>query len=189
MHLATSWYLDSLRPRLAQKIQPIAQILAAFPANLFFPIFIIAIIHFNLNVEIWSAPLMVLGTQWYILFNVIAGASAIPQELKFAAQNMQISGYAKWFKYLIPAVFPFYVTGAIAAAGGSWNASIVAEVMVWGNTKLVATGLGAYIAENTSTGNLPKIALGVLVMCIWVTLFNRVFWRRLYRYAETRFRY
>jgi len=178
-----------LRPRLAQKIQPIAQILAAFPANLFFPIFIIAIIHFNLNVEIWSAPLMVLGTQWYILFNVIAGASAIPQELKFAAQNMQISGYSKWFKYLIPAVFPFYVTGAIAAAGGSWNASIVAEVMVWGNTKLVATGLGSYIAENTSTGNLPKIALGVLVMCVWVTLFNRVFWRRLYRYAETRFRY
>ncbi|WP_108651638.1 ABC transporter permease [Dongshaea marina] len=178
-----------LRPRLAQKIQPIAQILAAFPANLFFPLFIILIIHFNLNVEIWCAPLMVLGTQWYILFNVIAGASAIPQELKLAAQNMQVRGLSKWFKYLIPAVFPFYITGAIAAAGGSWNASIVAEVMIWGSHKLVATGLGAYIAENTTAGNLPKIALGVLVMCIWVTAFNRIFWRRLYRYAETRFRY
>lgn len=178
-----------LRPKVAQKIQPIAQVLAAFPANLFFPLFIIAIIHFNLNVEIWCAPLMVLGTQWYILFNVIAGALTIPQELKFAAQNMHISGFSKWFKYLIPAVFPFYITGAITAAGGSWNASIVAEVMVWGKTKLVATGLGSYIAENTSAGHLPQIALGVLVMCFWVTAFNRVFWRRLYQYAETRFRY
>ncbi len=176
-----------LRPRVAQKVQPIAQILAAFPANLFFPLFIISIIYFNLNIEIWCAPLMVLGTQWYILFNVIAGASAIPSELKLASENLQLRGTTKWFKYLLPAVFPYYVTGAITAAGGSWNASIVAEVMQWGNHTLIATGLGSYITENTIHGDLPKLALGVAVMGIWVTLVNRLFWRRLYRYAESRF--
>jgi NitT/TauT family transport system permease protein len=176
-----------LRPKVAQKVQPIAQILAAFPANLFFPVFIISIIYFHLNVQIWCAPLMVLGTQWYILFNVIAGASAIPAELKLAAENMQLKGLTKWFRFLIPAVFPYYITGAITAAGGSWNASIVAEIMQWGNHTLIATGLGSYITENTISGNLPKLALGVAVMGIWVTFVNRIFWRRLYRYAENRF--
>ncbi|MDA7742391.1 ABC transporter permease subunit [Francisellaceae bacterium] len=176
-----------LRPKVAQKVQPIAQILAAFPANLFFPLFIISIIYFDLNVNIWCAPLMVLGTQWYILFNVIAGASAIPAELKLASENMQLKGTTKWFKYLLPAVFPYYVTGAITAAGGSWNASIVAEVMKWGDHTLIATGLGSYITENTIHGDLPKLALGVAIMGIWVTLVNRLFWRRLYRFAEGRF--
>ncbi len=176
-----------LRPKVAQKVQPIAQILAAFPANLFFPLFIISIIYFDLNVNIWCAPLMVLGTQWYILFNVIAGASAIPAELKLASENMQLKGTTKWFKYLLPAVFPYYVTGAITAAGGSWNASIVAEVMKWGDHTLIATGLGSYITENTIRGDLPKLALGVAIMGIWVTVVNRLFWRRLYRFAEGRF--
>jgi NitT/TauT family transport system permease protein len=176
-----------MRPRVAQMIQPIAQFLAAFPANLFFPIFVVAIVRFNLNVEIWTAPLMVLGTQWYILFNVIAGASTIPKELKLAAQNMQLSGWLKWKRFLLPAVFPFYITGAITAAGGSWNASIVAEVVQWGHTTLVANGLGAYITENTIAGNFPQITLGVVVMCFWVTLVNLLFWRKLYKYAETRY--
>lgn len=176
-----------MRPGIAQYVQPIAQFLAAFPANLFFPIFVVMIVRFNLNVEIWTAPLMVLGTQWYILFNVIAGASRIPKELKLAAENMQLSGWLKWKKFLFPAIFPFYVTGAITAAGGSWNASIVAEVVQWGHTTLVAQGLGAYITQNTIMGNFPKIALGVVVMCFWVTIVNLLFWRKIYKYAETRY--
>ncbi|MCF6807513.1 ABC transporter permease subunit [Thiotrichales bacterium 19S9-12] len=176
------------RPKIAQAVQPIAQILAAFPANLLYGPFAIIVIAWQLNFEIWCAPLMVLGTQWYILFNVIAGASAIPQELKLASDNLQLSGWAKWTKYLIPSVFPFYVTGAITAAGGSWNASIVAEVIDWNHQQFNATGLGAYITENTTLGHMPEVALGVIVMCFWVTLVNRLFWRRLYRYAETRYK-
>ncbi|MDO8954762.1 MAG: ABC transporter permease subunit [Gammaproteobacteria bacterium] len=175
------------RPRVTQYVQPIAQFLAAFPANLFFPIFVILIVKYNLNVEIWTAPLMVLGTQWYILFNVIAGASAIPRELTLAAENMQLKGWIKWKRFLLPAVFPYYVTGAITAAGGSWNASIVAEVIHWGHITLQAHGLGAYIAANTESGNFTHLALGVVVMCIWVTAINLLFWRRLYNYAEQRY--
>lgn len=177
-----------LQPRLARIAQPIAQFFAAFPANLFFPIFVILILRFNLNVEIWTAPLMVLGTQWYILFNVIAGASGIPKELKLVAENMNLRGWLKWKRFLLPAIFPYYVTGAITAAGGSWNASIVAEVINWGSVTLKAHGLGAYITENTIVGNFPAIGLGVVVMCGWVTLINLVFWRRLYRFAEERYK-
>ena len=177
-----------MNPKLARYAQPLAQFLAAFPANFFFPLFVVLILHFELNVEIWTAPLMVLGTQWYILFNVIAGASSIPKELKLAAENMNLRGWLKWKKFLIPAVFPYYVTGAITAAGGSWNASIVAEVINWGSVTLRAHGLGAYITENTALGNFPQIALGVVVMCLWVTVVNLLFWRRLYRFAEDRYR-
>ncbi|MDF2940616.1 MAG: hypothetical protein K0R66_1258 [Gammaproteobacteria bacterium] len=175
------------KPRVTQYVQPIAQFLAAFPANLFFPIFVVLIVKFNLNVEIWTAPLMVLGTQWYILFNVIAGASAIPQELKLAAENMQLKGWVKWKRFLLPAIFPYYITGAITAAGGSWNASIVAEVIHWGNITLQAKGLGAYITLNTIAGNFTHIALGVVIMCVWVTAVNLLFWRRLYHFAEQRY--
>lgn len=178
-----------LSPRASKIVQPIAQFLAAFPANLFFPIFVLMILHFRLNVEIWTAPLMVLGTQWYILFNVIAGASSIPKELKLAAMNMNLKGFLKWRRFLLPAVFPYYLTGAITAAGGAWNASIVAEVINWGNITLRAHGLGAYIAENTVAGAFPQIALGVVVMCWWVTVINLLFWRRLYRFAEERYRF
>ncbi len=177
-----------LRPKFARIAQPIAQFFAAFPANLFFPVFVILILRYHLNVEIWTAPLMILGTQWYILFNVIAGATNIPKELKLAAQNMQLSGWLKWKKFLLPAIFHYYVTGAITAAGGSWNASIVAEVINWGSVTLRAHGLGAYITENTVIGAFPQIALGVVVMCIWVTFINFIFWRRLYRFAEDRYR-
>ena len=176
-----------LRPNLARVIQPIAQFLAAFPANLFFPLFVICIVRFNLNVDIWTAPLMILGTQWYILFNVIAGAMTIPKELKLAAESMHLRGFLKWRRFLFPAIFPYYITGAITASGNAWNTSIVAEVVTWGHTTLVAHGLGAYITENTIAGNFQEIALGVVVMCIWVTTINLLFWRRLYRYAEGRF--
>lgn len=176
-----------LRPRIAQKIQPVIQFVAAFPANLFYPLFVIAIVAFHLNVEIWVTPLMILGTQWYILFNVIAGASAIPRELYLAANNFGLKGWLWWKRLALPGIFPFYITGAITAAGGAWNASIVAEFVSWGNTTLRATGLGEYIQASTTTGDFPKIALGTGMMCLYVLTFNHLIWRPLYRLAEQRF--
>lgn len=177
-----------LRPHLAQVIQPIAQFLAAFPANLVFPVAVSLIVAWNLNPDIWLSPLMVLGTQWYILFNVIAGASALPRELKDAASNFQVRGWLWWKKVGIPAVMPYYVTGAITASGGSWNAAIVAEVVSWGNKTLHAYGLGAYIADATAVGDFHRIVVGVFVMAFYVVVLNRLFWRPLYWYAERKFR-
>lgn len=179
----------ALRPRVAQKIQPIVQFVAALPANLFYPLFVIAIVKLNLNVEIWVAPLMILGTQWYILFNVIAGASRIPRELYLAADNFGLKGWIWWKRLALPGIFPFYITGAITAAGGAWNASIVAEWVSWGNTTLKATGLGEYIHASTAAGDFPKIALGTGMMCIYVLAFNHLIWRPLYRLAEERFNF
>lgn len=176
-----------LRPRIAQRIQPVIQFVAAFPANLFYPLFVIAIVRFNLSVEIWVTPLMILGTQWYILFNVIAGASRIPRELYLAADNFGLKGWIWWKRLALPGIFPFYITGAITAAGGAWNASIVAEWVSWGNTTLKATGLGEYIQASTMAGDFPKIALGTAMMCIYVLAFNHLIWRPLYRLAEERF--
>ena len=178
-----------LRPRIAQKIQPVIQFAAAFPANLFYPLFVIAIVEFHLNVEIWVTPLMILGTQWYILFNVIAGASTIPRELYLAADNFGLKGWVWWKRLALPGIFPFYITGAITAAGGAWNASIVAECVSWGNTTLKATGLGEYIQASTTSGNFPQIALGTAMMCVYVLTFNHLIWRPLYRLAEERFNF
>lgn len=177
-----------LRPRWAQAIQPLAQFAAAFPANLLFPIFVVAIASFGLNPNIWLSPLMVLGAQWYILFNVIAGTLAIPNDLKEAAQVMGLRGWTWWRKLIIPGIFPAFVTGGITASGGSWNASIVAEIASWGTITLVATGLGAYISK-WSTGEFnPHVALGMLAMGLLVLAFNRLLWRPLYALAEQRFR-
>ena len=175
-----------LRPALARAAQPVAQFLAAFPANLFFPIFVVAIVRLHLNPDIWLTPLMVLGTQWYILFNVVAGAAAFPGDLQEAARNFRIGGLLWWRRVMLPGIFPYYVTGAITASGGSWNASIVAEVASWGNDKLVAHGLGAYIAQATDAGDTAKIILGVAVMSLYVVGFNRLLWRPLYAYANRR---
>ncbi len=123
-----------LRPRLMEIVQPVAQFLAAFPANLLFPLAVYGVIRWKLNPDVWLSPLMILGTQWYILFNVIAGASTIPGELRYAAQNFNVRGWLWWRTVALPAVFPYYVTGAITASGGSWNASIVAEMASWGTT-------------------------------------------------------
>ncbi|MED7789117.1 ABC transporter permease subunit [Francisella sp. 19X1-34] len=179
-----------LRPKIAQKVQPYAQMAAAFPVNVLYGIFGTLVVMFNLHFDIWCILLMALGTQWYILFNVIAGASAIPEELKFAATNMQLKGLAKLKKFLIPAVMPYYVTGAITAAGGSWNASIISEYINWGKDSVIqASGIGDYITKYT---NMPgdhtaNVLLGVIVMCILVVASNKLFWRRLYNYAENRF--
>ena len=176
------------RPRVALFVQPVAQFLAAFPANLLFPIVVSGIVIWRLNPNIWLSPLMILGTQWYILFNVIAGAAAIPAELRAVAVNLRVRGWLWWRRIALPAVLPYYVTGAITASGGSWNASIVAEVASWGNEHLHAEGLGAYIAEQTDAGDFHHIVLGIAVMSLFVVVVNRVFWRPLYHYAERKFR-
>jgi NitT/TauT family transport system permease protein len=175
-----------LRPDWARRVQPVAQFLAAFPANLLFPPFVLTIVYFHLNADIWLTPLMILGTQWYILFNVIAGAAAFPGDLREAADNFRVGGFLWWRKVIIPGIFAYYVTGAITASGGAWNAAIVAEVASWGKTQLTAHGLGAYIATATTAGDMPRVVLGVVVMSGFVVLFNRVLWRPLYAYAQRR---
>jgi NitT/TauT family transport system permease protein len=177
-----------LRPRLADRAQPIVQFLAAFPANLFFPVAVVLILRFSLNPEIWLSPLMILGTQWYILFNVIAGTSALPTELRLAASNLGVRRWLWWRRVMLPAIFPAYVTGAVTASGGSWNASIVSEVVQWGDTTLHATGIGAYIAQYTAAGDPARIALGIGVLCLYVLVFNRLLWHRLYEMAAERLR-
>ncbi|HXX25532.1 MAG TPA: ABC transporter permease subunit [Pseudolabrys sp.] len=176
------------RPWLAQLIQPLVQFLAAFPANVLFPVVVVAIVAFHLSPNIWLSPLMILGTQWYILFNVVAGAMAIPSEMRDVGTNLQVGGWLWWKKIALPAVFPYYVTGAVTASGGSWNASIVAEVASWGDTHLRAYGLGAYIAQATEAGDMHRVVLGIAVMSFYVVIVNRLFWRPLYWFAEQKFR-
>jgi NitT/TauT family transport system permease protein len=177
-----------LRPRVAHRVQPIIQFLAAFPANLFFPIVVSAIVVLKLNPQIWLSPLMILGTQWYILFNVIAGTLALPTDYQYVAGNFGVRNWLWWRRLILPAIFPAYVTGAVTASGGSWNASIVAEIAKWGDTTLQATGIGAYIADMTAKGDFPRIALGITVLSLYVLLINRLLWRRLYNLAEERLR-
>lgn len=177
-----------MRPRAARIVQPVAQFLAAFPANLLFPVAVYGIVTWNLNADVWLSPLMILGTQWYILFNVIAGASAMPGELRSVASNFGIRGWLWWRKVALPGVVPYYVTGAITASGGSWNAAIVAELANWGGTRVQAHGLGAYIAEATAAGDFHRIVLGIATMSVFIVTINRLFWRRLYYYAERKFR-
>jgi NitT/TauT family transport system permease protein len=177
-----------LRPRVAHRVQPIIQFLAAFPANLFFPIVVSAIVVLKLNPEIWLSPLMILGTQWYILFNVIGGTLALPTDYQYVAGNFGVRNFLWWRRLILPAIFPAYVTGAVTASGGSWNASIVAEIAKWGDTTLQATGIGAYIADMTAKGDFPRIALGITVLSLYVLLINRLLWRRLYHLAEERLR-
>ena len=175
-----------LRPRLAQRIQPLALFLSAFPANLLFPVAVSFIVIHQLNPEIWLSPLMILGTQWYILFNVIGGAAALPSDLKEAAANLGLRGWVLWRRVYLPAIFPAYLTGGLTASGGAWNASVVAEIASWGSTTLVATGIGAYIAQQTIRGDHPRVALSIAVMSLYVVLFNRLFWKRLYAFAQRR---
>lgn len=176
-----------LNPKVRQFSQPLIQFLAAFPINLIYPIAVTLILYYNLNIEIWTTPLMILGTQWYILFNVIAGAAAIPKDLQLAVKNFGLSSLLKWKRLILPAIFPYYVTGAMTAAAGCWNVSIVTEVLTWGNEKLVATGLGSYITEHTIAGDFQRIALGIAVMCAYVVLINHLIWQKLYQLATSRF--
>ncbi|BCX06060.1 MAG: ABC transporter permease [Candidatus Roseilinea sp.] len=174
-------------PRLARLIQPVAQFLSAFPANFLFPFVTFALIATGVSLNVGSILLMSLGAQWYVLFNIIAGAQTIPSDLREMAANMGLRGWKLWRRLIIPGIFSAWVTGGITASGGAWNASIVAEVVSWGDTTLVATGLGAYIAQATEVGDWPRIALGVGMMALFVVAFNRLLWRRLYALAERRY--
>jgi len=149
---------------------------------------VLAIVRWHLSPGIWLSPLMVLGTQWYILFNVIAGASVIPTDMREAASMFGVKGWQWWRSVALPAIFPYYVTGALTASGGSWNASIVAEAVSWGNRHLEAAGLGSYIADATVAGDYPRVALGIATMSVFVIAFNRLVWRPMYAFAERRLR-
>jgi len=140
------------------------------------------IVAWRLDPNIWLSPLMILGTQWYILFNVIAGATALPNDLKEVANIFHVRSWQWWRDVILPGIFPYYITGALTASGGSWNASVVAEVVTWGHTTLHAKGLGSFIADATASGDYPRVALGISVMS------NRSLWRPLYSYANRRLR-
>jgi NitT/TauT family transport system permease protein len=174
-------------PRVAQFMQPIVQVLASFPANFIFPFAIVIFLDIRLPLNFGAIVLMALGTQWYVLFNVIAGASAVPTDLKEAMDNLGVRGVDRWRRFVLPSIFPAYVTGAITAAGGAWNATIVAEIVTYNSKTLVAKGLGSFIALNSGTTHLPELFAGLLVMSLLVTGVNVLWWRRLYRLAETRF--
>lgn len=176
-----------LHPRASRIVQPIAQFFAAFPVNLLFPIAVIVILTYHLNVNVWTSPLMILGTQWYILFNVIAGASALPRNMHFAVSTLNVKGWLWWKRFILPGVFPYYVTGAITAAGGAWNISIISEAVSWGSVHLYATGIGAYIAKVAAVGDFRRLALGITIMSLYVLVINRIMWRPLYNLAVERF--
>ncbi|MEU7044192.1 ABC transporter permease subunit [Streptomyces varsoviensis] len=174
-------------PKLTRIAQPLVQILASFPANFLFPLAVWFFLKTGLSIDIGGILLMALGAQWYILFNTIAGAMAIPTDLREAMDDLGVRGRQRWKRLILPGVFPAYVTGGITASGGAWNASIVSEVVTFGGTTLTATGLGAYIAQATADGDFPHLLAGVAVMSVYVVGLNRLVWRRLYRLADTRY--
>ncbi|MFF8911960.1 ABC transporter permease [Streptomyces sp. NPDC015032] len=174
-------------PKLTRIAQPLVQILASFPANFLFPLAVWFFLRTGLSIDVGGILLMALGAQWYILFNAIAGAMSIPSDLREAMDDLGVRGRQRWKRLIIPGIFPSYVTGGITASGGAWNASIVAEVVTFGTTTLTATGLGAYIAQATESGDFPHLLAGVAVMSLYVVALNRLVWRRLYRLAETRY--
>jgi NitT/TauT family transport system permease protein len=175
-------------PKAARFAQPLAQIGASFPVNMTFPVVVGLFVATSTSMNWGSILLIAMGTQWYILFNVIAGAMAIPNEMKEVARIYGLRKWQLWRTLILPAIFPFWVTGACTAAGGAWNASIVAEYATWGETTLQADGLGAFIAEVTKSGDVALIIVSIGVMSIFVVAMNKLVWRRLYGFAERRFR-
>ncbi len=191
--IALAWTLPvgvaiGMNPRLARVLQPIVQVTAAIPATALFPIIVLLFIQFTGGLNVAAILLMLLGTQWYLLFNIIAGAAAIPRDLVYTTQTLGLRGWRRWHTMILPALFPYLITGMITAAGGSWNATIVAEYVTFGGKTYFATGLGAEIARATATGNYPVLLAATLTMIAIVVAFNRFFWRRLYRVAEERYR-
>jgi len=177
-----------LRPNLAARIQPLVQILAAFPSNFLYPIFVLLLANYHLNPNIWLSPLIIFGTQWYLLFNVIAGTSAFPHDLKELAANLQLKGKLWWGKFMLPGIFPYVITGLITSWGGAWNATIVAEIISWGHKHYEAEGLGSYITQASDKGDFVSVAAGIIMMVLYVVTFNRLLWRPLYHLAESRFK-
>jgi len=191
--IAAAWTIPAgvaigTNPRWARRLQPIVQITASIPATAVFPVLLLALLAIPGGLNVAAVALMLLGTQWYVLFNVIAGAMAIPSDLKEAATMYHVVGWQRWKTLILPAIFPYLVTGMITATGGAWNASIVAEYVTFAGHTASTTGLGALIAGAAERGNFPVLLAGTLVMAGIVILLNRLLWRRLYGYAETRFR-
>ncbi len=175
-----------LRPRLARTARPVAQLMASFPANLLFPLVVGVVVTQSLDPDIWLTPLMILGAQWYVLFNVLAGVQAFPTDLREVAASFAVGGAVWWRRVMLPGILPYYATGVISASGGAWNASIVAELAQWGNTRVVAHGIGAYIAEATASGDGARLLLGVFIMSRYVVVVNALLWQPLYRLAQRR---
>jgi NitT/TauT family transport system permease protein len=177
-----------LHPRLAAIAQPIAQIAASVPATALFPIVLLFLIRIGGGLGIGSIVLLLLGTQWYILFNVIAGASAIPSDLKEVCTVFHFGSWERWRQLFLPAVFPYLVTGFVTASGGAWNASIVAEYFRFQGKTISTVGLGAVISAATDKGDFPMLLGATVVMATMVVVFNRLVWRRLYALAATRYK-
>jgi NitT/TauT family transport system permease protein len=176
-----------MNPRVSRLAQPIVQVVASFPANFLYPFLMALFITLGISLNFGGIVLMAMGAQWYILFNVIAGASMVPNDMREAMRVMRVGGWLRWKVLILPAIFPAYVTGAITAAGGAWNASIVAEFVTYNHRQYAAKGLGSYITEASNAGDTARVVVGVVVMSIFVVLVNRFFWRRLYHLAERRF--
>jgi NitT/TauT family transport system permease protein len=174
--------------RLAIFLQPLVQIVASVPATALFPVFLLFLVKLPAGLNLAAILLMLMGTQWYLLFNIIAGANAIPQDLKYTARLLQLSRFERWRTLILPALFPYLITGAITASGGAWNASIVAEYFNFGGQVLKTTGIGSLIAQSTAAGNYPLLLASTLSMILAVILINRLIWRRLYETAEENYR-
>lgn len=190
--IGTLWALPAglaigLSPRLSRALQPVVQVVASFPAPMLFPVVIAGLNWAGVSLGWGSILLMLLGTQWYILFNVIAGAMAIPADLQEAARSYRITGWQRFWTLYFPAVFPYLVTGWVTAAGGAWNASIVAEYVMFKGETLRAYGLGSQISAAAAGADFPVLAASILVMSTVVVVFNRSVWRQCYRLAEERF--
>ena len=175
-------------PRLSAWLQPVVQIAASVPATALFPVLLLLVISLPWGLNLAAILLMLLGTQWYLLFNIIAGASAIPRELRDTSNLLQLSRWERWRSLILPAIFPYTVTGAIAAVGGAWNASVVAEYTQFGGHTYHTVGVGALIAQATGSGDFPLLLAATLSLILAVVTVNRLFWQRLYRLAEERYR-
>ena len=175
-------------PKLARITQPITQIAASFPAPFLFPIILIGLQYLGLGLGVGSIVLMLLGTQWYILFNVIAGAMAIPSDLREVSDLFHFKGLQRWTTVILPGIFPYLITGLVTASGGAWNASIIAEYYSLRGHTLQTLGLGAQISAASDKGQFPILLLATMIMAGMVVTINRLVWRRMYRLAETRYK-
>ena len=175
-------------PKLARVVQPVAQVLASVPATAFFPILLIGLVKIGGGLGIGSIALMLLGTQWYILFNVIAGAMSIPSDLREVSSLYRFNRWQRWTKLILPGIFPYLITGMVTASGGAWNASVFAEYSHVADRTLETIGLGAQIDAATDSGRFPILLLATIMISLMVVTMNRLVWRRLYRLAETRYK-
>jgi len=191
--LSAAWTIPvgvaiGFNPRLSRVVQPLAQVLASVPASAFYPVLLLGLIRVGGGVGIGSMTLMLLGTQWYILFNVIAGAMSIPSDLREVASLYHFTRWQRWTRLILPGIFPFLLTGMVTASGGAWNASVMAEYAQVKGQTLQTIGLGAEISSATDAGRFPIILLATILISLMVVTMNRLVWRRLYRLAETRYK-